>query len=135
MPRVSRVTVAGLAEASANLTRFLRKLDSVPTQILLDEAPKIEQIAKHRTPIDTGNLKKHVKVRVSRDKRRPGMYAQASAIKARAKSKAYDYAYIQHENDAYKHPRGGQAHFLESAFVEGVDRIMRRLSKEVKYDK
>lgn len=130
MPRVSRVTVEGLADASANLTRFLRKLDSVPTQILLEEAPKIERIAKQRTPIDTGKLRRSVKVRVSRDKRRPGMYAQASARKG-----SYDYAYIQHENDAYKHPRGGQAHFVESAFVEGVERIMRRLSKEVKYDK
>lgn len=130
MPRVSKVTVEGLADASANLTRFLRKLDSVPTQILLEEAPKIERIAKQRTPIDTGKLRESVTVRVSRDKRRPGMYAQASA-----KNGDYDYAYIQHENDAYEHPRGGQAHFLESAFVEGVDRIMRRLSKEVKYDK
>ena len=130
MPRVSKVTVEGLADASANLTQFLRKLDSAPTQILLEEAPKIQEVARMRTPIDTGKLRESVKVRVSCDKRRPGMHAQASARKD-----DYDYAYIQHENDAYKHPRGGQAHFLESAFVEGVERIKRRLSEEVKYDK
>jgi hypothetical protein len=130
MPRVSRVTVEGLDEASRHLTKFLKTLQTVPTQVLLEEAPRIEQTAKNRTPVDTGKLRNSVKVRVSRDKRRPGMYAQASAV-----HNGYDYAYIQHENEAYNHPNGGQAHFLESAFVEGVERIERRLQTEVRYDK
>ena len=130
MPKVSRVTVDGLQEASNRLTKFLKTLDTVPTQILLEEAPKIEQTAKNRTPIATGKLRDSVRVRVSRDKRRPGLYAQASAV-----NRGYNYAYIQHENEAYNHPNGGQAHFVESAFVEGVERIERRLRREVKYDK
>ena len=130
MPRVSRVTVEGLNEASRRLTKFLKTLQTVPTQVLLEEAPRIEQTAKNRTPVDTGKLRNSVKVRVSRDKRRPGMYAQASEV-----HNGYDYAYIQHENEAYNHPNGGQAHFLESAFVEGVERIERRLQTEVRYDK
>lgn len=130
MPRVSRVTVSGLKEASANLSRFLKTLESVPTQILLEEAPKIEETAKNRTPVDTGKLQNSVRVTVYRDKRRPGLYAQASAH-----NRGYDYAYIQHENDAYDHPNGGEAHFVESAFTEGVERIIRRLSEEVSYDK
>ena len=128
--RVSRVTVSGLKEASANLTRFLKTLESVPTQILLEEAPKIEETAKNRTPVATTKLQNSVRVTVSRDKRRPGLYAQASAH-----NRGYDYAYIQHENDAYDHPNGGKAHFVESAFTEGVERIIRRLSEEVRYDK
>ena len=130
MPRVSRVTVEGLAEASANLSRFLKTLESVPTHILLEEAPRIEQTAKNRTPVDTGKLRDSVRVNVSRDKRRLGLYAQASAH-----NHGYDYAYIQHENEAYNHPNGGEAHFVESAFTEGVERIIRRLSEEVSYDK
>ena len=130
MPRVSRVTVEGLAEASKQLTRFLKTLEEVPTQILLEEAPRIEQTAKLRTPIRTGKLKESVRVSVSRDKRRPCLYAQASAL-----NHGYDYAYIQHENDWYNHPNGGQAHFVESAFTEGVERIERRLREEVRYDK
>lgn len=128
--RVSRVTVSGLKEASANLSRFLKTLESVPTQILLEEAPKIEETAKNRTPVATTKLQNSVRVTVSRDKRRPGLYAQASAH-----NRGYDYAYIQHENDAYDHPNGGEAHFVESAFTEGVERIIRRLSEEVRYDK
>ena len=128
--RVSRVTVEGLKEASANLSRFLKTLESVPTQILLEEAPKIEETAKNRTPVATTKLQNSVRVTVSRDKRRPGLYAQASAH-----NRGYDYAYIQHENDAYDHPNGGKAHFVESAFTEGVERIIRRLSEEVRYDK
>ena len=130
MPRVSRVTVSGLNEASKHLTKFLRTVETVPTQILLEEAPRIEETAKVRTPEKTGELKKSVKVRVSRDKRRPGLYAQASA-----RNHGYDYALIQHENLSYNHPNGGQAKFLESAFVEGVERIERRIEQEVRYDK
>ena len=130
MPRVSRVTVSGLDEASKHLTQFLRTVETVPTQILLEEAPRIEETAKIRTPEKTGKLKESVKVRVSRDKRRPGLYAQASAF-----NRGYDYALIQHENLSYNHPNGGQAKFLESAFVEGVERIERRIEQEVRYDK
>ncbi len=130
MPRVSRVTVSGLNEASKHLTKFLRTVETVPTQILLEEAPRIEETAKVRTPEKTGKLKESVKVRVSRDKRRPGLYAQASAF-----NRGYDYTFIQHENLSYNHPNGGQAKFLESAFVEGVERIERRIEQEVRYDK
>ena len=130
MPRVSRVTVSGLSEASKHLTKFLRTVETVPTQILLEEAPRIEETAKVRTPEKTGKLKESVKVRVSHDKRRPGLYAQASAI-----NRGYNYALIQHENLSYNHPNGGQAKFLESAFVEGVERIERRIEQEVRYDK
>lgn len=130
MPRVSRVTVSGLYEASKRLTKFLRTVETVPTNILLEEAPRIEETAKIRTPEKTGKLKGSVKVRVSRDKRRPGLYAQASA-----RNRGYDYALIQHENLSYNHPNGGQAKFLESAFVEGVERIERRIEQEVRYDK
>ena len=130
MPRVSRVTVSGLNEASKHLTKFLRTVETVPTQILLEEAPRIEETAKIRTPEKTGKLKESVKVRVNRDKRRPGLYAQASAT-----NRGYDYALIQHENLSYNHPNGGQAKFLESAFVEGVERIERRIEQEVRYDK
>ena len=130
MPRVSRVTVSGLSEASKHLTKFLRTVETVPTNILLEEAPRIEETAKIRTPEKTGKLKESVKVRVSRDKRRLGLYAQASAF-----NRGYDYALIQHENLSYNHPNGGQAKFLESAFVEGVERIERRIEQEVRYDK
>ena len=130
MPRVSRVTVSGLSEASKHLTKFLRTVETVPTQILLEEAPRIEETAKVRTPEKNGKLKESVKVRVSREKRRPGLYAQASAF-----NRGYDYALIQHENLSYNHPNGGQAKFLESAFVEGVERIERRIEQEVRYDK
>ena len=130
MPKVSRVTVSGLSEASKHLTKFLRTVETVPTQILIEETPRIEETAKIRTHDKTGKLKESVKVRVSSDKRRPGLYAQASAF-----NRGYDYALIQHENLSYNHPNGGQAKFLESAFVEGVERIERRIEQEVRYDK
>lgn len=128
--RVSTVTVEGLAEARKSLAQFIKTLGTVPTQVLSEEAPKIQQVARLRTPVDSGKLKNSVKVKVSKDKRRPGLLASASAL-----HNGYDYAYIQHENEEYNHPRGGQAKFLESAYNEGVERIKRRLSQEVKYDK
>lgn len=129
MPRASRATIEGLKEASDKLIRFLKTLETAPTQIMLQEAPRIQAVAKVRTPIKSGKLRQSVTVRVSRDKRRPGMYAQASAS-----HKGYGYAYVQHENEEFKHPRGGQAFYLQTAFEEGVNRIIQRLESEVRYE-
>ena len=127
---VSSVTVEGLAEARKRLSKFIKSVGTVPTQILTDEALKVQQVAKMRTPVDSAKLQRSVRVSVSKDEHKPGMYASASAL-----NNGYNYAYIQHENESYNHPNGGQAKYLESAFVEGVERIERRLREEVRYDK
>lgn len=130
--RVNRKTIKGIDNAIKKLNSFKRTLDVVPDQILKEEAPKIQRTAKIRTPKKTGKLRKSVRVRVGANQYGSYLTARASALN---KSETFNYAYIQHENERYSHPRGGQAKYLESAFVEGVDQIIRRLKREVRYDK
>lgn len=123
---VSRKTNTGIAEAIKDLSKTLKRLDTVPEQILAEEAPRIQAEARLLTPVESGKLKSHVNVQVSRSKSTPGIYATASAVK-----KNYDYAGIQHENTHYNHPNGGQAKFLEIPFVRGVERITERMESEI----
>lgn len=48
---------------------------------------------------------------------------------------AEDYAIVQHERLDFKHPRGGQAKFLESVINESRDTILERLAKRIHLDK
>lgn len=130
--RVNRKTIEGIDSAIKKLNRFKHTLDVVPDQILKEEAPKIQRTAKVRTPKKTGELRKSVRVRVGANQYGKYLTASASALNKR---KNFNYAYIQHENEKFSHPRGGKAKYLESAFVEGVDTIIRRLKREVRYDK
>lgn len=105
----------------------MRTLETVPTKILEEEAIKIQAEAKSETPFKTGKLEDSVRVKVSKDKRRPGLLISASA-----RSEGYNYAGIQHENTQFKHPIKGKAHYLKDPFDRGTDRIIRRLRREVK---
>lgn len=129
--RVNRKTIKGIDNAIKQLNRFKHTLEVVPDQILREEAPKIQRAAKIRTPKKTGKLRKSVRVRVGANQYGSYLTARASALN---KSEDFNYAYIQHENLKYRHETG-KAKYLESAFVEGVDEIIRRLKREVRYDK
>ena len=82
----SATSTKSLQRAKKNLTKFLKELDTVPVQELEKSAQTIKAEAIAQTPYKTGKLEKSVYVRVSRDKRRPGLVAGASA-----KDNGYDY--------------------------------------------
>lgn len=123
----SATSLKSVQDAKKRLTKFIRTLDTVPIEILEQEAVRIRSEAKAETPYRTGKLEKSVYVRVSRDKRRPGLVVGASA-----RSKGYNYAGIQHENTQFRHPIKGKAHYLKDPFERGTRRIIRRLKQEVK---
>lgn len=123
----SVTSLKNVQDAKKKLQKFLKTLDTVPVQILEQEAKKIELQAKQETPYKTGKLERSVKVRVSKDKRRPGINISASA-----RTEGFNYAGIQHENTAFNHPIKGKAHYLKDPFDRGVRRIKRRLKQEVK---
>lgn len=123
----SATSLKNVQDAKKKLQKFLKTLDTVPVQILEQEAKKIELQAKQETPYKTGKLERSVKVRVSKDKRSPGINISASA-----RTKGFNYAGIQHENTAFNHPIKGKAHYLKDPFDRGVKRIKRRLKQEVK---
>lgn len=115
-------------DARKNLTKFLRKLDTIPVEEVAKSAQTIKANAIAQTPYKTGKLEKAVYARVSRDKKRPGIVAGASARDA----DGYNYAGIQHEEESYKHPVKGKAHFISDPFNEEVGKLKKRLKRRLK---
>lgn len=126
----SATSIKSVQDAKKQLQRFLRKLDTVPTQILQEEAQKLKAEIIAETPYETGKLEASVKVTVSRDKRRPGLNASASA---RSPS-GYNYAGIQHEREDFTHPIKGKAHFISDPFQRATQRIEKRMREELTLD-
>lgn len=114
-----------------NLTAFMRKLDTVPSQVLAESAQTIKAEAIAQAPYKTGKLERSIYVMVSKDKRRPGLRAGASA---RSES-GYNYAGIQHETTSFNHPVKGKAHYISDPFNAEVARLKRRLRRELKITK
>jgi ParB-like chromosome segregation protein Spo0J len=114
-------------DARKNLTNFLKQLDTVPKEELEASAQRIKTEAIAKVPYRTGKLERSIYVRVSKDKKRPGIVAGASA---RSKG-GYNYAGIQHENENYYHAKG-QAHFISEPFNAEVARLKRRIRRRLK---
>lgn len=126
----SATSVARVQAAKKRLTKFLKTLDTVPLEELEKTAQAIKVKAIAQAPYKTGKLEQSIYVRVSRDKRRPGLVAGASA-----KSSGYDYAGIQHENTQYHHPIKGKAHYISDPFNQEVRNLKRRLRRKLKVPK
>ena len=123
----SATSTKSVQDARKNLTKFLKQLDTVPAEELEKSAQRIKAEAIAKVPYKTGKLERSIYVRVSKDKRRPGIVAGASA---RSKS-GYNYAGIQHENEDYVHTKG-QAHFISEPFNAEVKRLKRRIRRRLK---
>ena len=123
----SATSTKSVQDAKKRLQKFLKQLDSVPTEILAEEQPKLYSDIIAEVPYDTGKLERSVKVTVAKDKRRPGLNASASA---RSKS-GYNYAGIQHENTEFQHPVKGKAHYISDPFNRCVQRIKVKMRKRL----
>lgn len=128
MAGFSATNTQSVKDAKKRLTRFLRKQQEVPSEVMAREAPRIEAEAKLLTPYKSGKLEHSVRCTVSRSKTRPGLNIRASA-----RSNGYNYAGIQHENVYYHHPVKGQAHYLSEPFNRGTQRIIQEIRKEMTY--
>ena len=125
-----RVNIEGLNEAITKLNRFVDSMERKPLRIIREEAPRILAEARRQVPYDTGKLHDSISVTASGRRDRAVLTAYASA-----KNGDFDYSLPQHEDLTYVHTEGRKAKYLEDPFTEGVERIIRRLSEEVSYDK
>lgn len=117
--------------AKKKLQKFLKKLDTIPTQILTEERDTLYAEIIAEVPYKTGALERSVKVRVARDKKRPGLNASASARSA----KGFNYAGIQHENESFNHPKeGAKAHFISDPFERATERIKEKMRDQLTID-
>ena len=123
----SATRTKSVQEAKKKLQKFLKELDNIPTDILVEEQPRLYGEIIAEVPYDTGKLERSVKVTVAKDKRRPGLNASASA---RSKS-GYNYAGIQHENTEFQHPIRGKAHNISDPFDRCVKRIKQKMRKRL----
>ena len=118
-------------DARKNLTKFLKMLDTIPQEELEKSAQTIKAEAMLAAPYNTGKLERSIYTRVSKDKRRPGIVAGASA----KSPTGYDYAGIQHENEDFEHPIKGQAHYISEPFNKEVENLKVRLRNRLKVPK
>jgi hypothetical protein len=103
---------------------MLKEHHTLALSELQDVAQQIYEEAQAKVPVDTGQLQASIQVTVSRSSRYPGIIATAEAHNVRT---GYDYAFIQEVNEDYKHPNGGQAHYLEEPFEQAVDEFYTRM--------
>lgn len=113
--------------AKKNLQKFLRKLDTIPTEILTEESKTLYSEIIAEVPYETGALERSVKVAVAKDKKRPGLNASASARSKRG----YNYAGIQHEEE-FKHSKpGAKDHFISDPFERATERIKEKMRERL----
>lgn len=124
----SATNTESVQQARKNLTRFLKQLETIPYEELERSARVIKAEAIAQTPYKTGKLERSVYVRVTRDKRRVGLVAGASALSPGG----FNYAGIQHENTKFNHPIKGKAHFISAPFNEEIERFKQRIRGKVK---
>lgn len=125
----SATSQQSVQDAKKRLQKFIKTLDTVPTQILNEEAPILRSEIIAEVPYKTGKLESSVRVSVTRDTRRPGLNASASAL---SKS-GYNYAGIQHENDEFRHTKpGAKAHFISDPLNRCIDRIQEKMRRRLK---
>lgn len=113
--------------AKKNLQKFLRKLDTIPTEILTEESKTLYSEIIAEVPYKTGALERSVKVAVAKDKKRPGLNASASA---RSKQ-GYNYAGIQHEESFHHSKQGAKDHFISDPFERATERIKEKMRERL----
>lgn len=125
---ISATKTNSVQDAIKNLTRFVKKLETVPTAELMKSAETMKAEMVAQAPYSTGKLERSIRVRVSKSKTRPGIRASASA----RSPEGYNYAGIQHENESFQHPVKGKAHYISDPFNSEVEKLKVRLREELK---
>lgn len=111
-----------------NLEAFLKTLDTVPNEELEKAAANMYPNMIAQVPYKTGKLERSIRVRVSKDKKRPGLRASASA----RSTSGYNYAGIQHENTEFHHPIKGKDHFISDPFDKEIRNMKARIKRRLK---
>lgn len=124
----STTSQKSVQNAIKDLTRFVKKLDEVPIAELEKSASVMKAEMVAQAPYSTGRLERSIYTMVSKDKRRPGLRAGASA----RSPQGYNYAGIQHESAHFHHPIKGKAFYIRDPFVAEVQRLKDRLREELK---
>lgn len=125
----SATSQQSVQDAKKRMQKFLKSLDTIPTEILKEEEPILRSEIIAEIPYKTGKLESSVRVSVAKDKKRPGINVSASAMS----KQGYNYAGIQHENEEFKHSKAGaKAHFISDPLDRCIERIKQKMLRRLK---
>lgn len=130
----------GLKTAEQNLQDKINKLTEKGGQGLLDALFYVGAETQKRAPVDTGDLRGSLQVKVDGELYAQGVNGGGIEIVGRIPEQTKKgevsfntkYAATQHEQISYNHPRGGQAKYLESTLVESQERILNCIAGKIK---
>ena len=92
------------------MTDYAKKVDSILSGVIEEAGNDILSDAKNLAPVDTGRMNRETEVAKVSDKRVEVRYN-------------IDYSLYVHEDLEARHPKGGQAKFLEQATNEGAAKL------------
>ena len=130
----------GLNEVTENIQEAVDNMVSGSVQGLADALLYVASESQKRAPVDTGDLRGSVEVKINGEDYACGEKGGGLTVNGSIPKNAdidrvvgevsYNtkYAANQHEHTEYDHPRGGQAKYLESVLVEEKDRILKLIA-------
>lgn len=110
------ITIKGLPQFRKALGRYPQISKPIFNKAIERGIKEIEVQTVPRTPIDTGALRRSI----TQSKTFSNLRGEIQPGKS---GKPRDYAVIQHENMGFKHPRGGEAKYLEKGVNAAVPKI------------
>lgn len=129
----------GLNEAVENIQEAVDNLEHGSVVGLANALLYIATESQQRAPVDTGDLRGSVEVKIDGEQYAHGEKSGGITITSTLPDTAtkgeasYNtkYAANQHEHTEYDHPKGGQAKYLESVLVEEKDRILKLIAEGI----
>ena len=110
------IEIQGLNELNNAFRRLAETVPDALEEEMSDIAIDLAGGAERRAPIEHGDLRGDIG--------RPRKIEKGWEI-----GSSLPYALVQHEHTEFKHPRGGQAKFLEGPFNEKQSGYLRRLEE------
>lgn len=129
----------GLKDVVENIQQAVDKIEHGSVVGLADALLFVAEESQQRAPIDTGDLRGSVEVKIDNEIYATGESGGGVTVNGTLPETAVcgevsyntKYAANQHEHTEYDHPRGGQAKYLESVLVEHKQRILQLIANGV----
>ena len=117
-----KITLEGLAKLNRKLERLAMSSEIAATKELRIITLDLQGKAQLLAPVDTGDL-------------RGSAYSEVKKLEGEV-GFTEPYALRQHEDVSFRHPRGGQAKYLEQPYKENrnkyVDMVGKAIAREMK---
>jgi hypothetical protein len=118
------------------LRRAMRKNKLLATKAVVECAVDLAEKSSRLAPIDMGDLRNDCKaivngVTVYENQAPTGVRPTPTSKHEASVEYSLVYARRQHEELTYRHPRGGQAKYLEEPFLANADRYAKHIQKAV----